>query len=136
MRFQQVDRDQERERPALEAVLDHYEVEYNPQRALGMAHCPLHEDATASLSYNTDRQLWKCHSCGEGGDAYTLIMKKEKTDFVGARALAASLALATRDAGGGDEHLSGSAYGGRRTVPARSRDRSRGGGYTPAWRRR
>lgn len=125
----------EREKPALEAVLDHYGVDINSHRAMGMTRCPLHEDTTPSFSYNTDRQLWKCHSCGEGGDAYTLIMKKESTDFVGARALAASLALTTRDAGGSDEHVSGSAYGGRRAVPGGSRNRSRGGGYVPAWRR-
>ncbi|MFF5606242.1 CHC2 zinc finger domain-containing protein [Streptomyces cellulosae] len=101
-----------------------------------MARCPLHEDQTPSFSWNTDRQLWKCHSCGEGGDAYTLIMKKEQTDFVGARSLAASLGLPARDAGGRDARVSGSAYGGRRTVPARSRNRSRRGGYVPAWRRR
>ncbi|WP_341849463.1 CHC2 zinc finger domain-containing protein [Streptomyces yokosukanensis] len=125
----------EREKPALEAVLEHYGVDINSHRAMGMARCPLHEDNTPSFSYNTDRQLWKCHSCGEGGDTYTLIMKKESTDFVGARAFAASLALATRDGGGGDERVSGSAYGGRRAVPAGSRDRKGRGGYTPAWRR-
>ncbi|WP_371674520.1 CHC2 zinc finger domain-containing protein [Streptomyces sp. NBC_00289] len=101
-----------------------------------MAPCPFHDDNTPSFSWNTDRQLWKCHSCGKGGDAFTLIMEKEGTDFVGARALAASLAFATRDAGGGGERLSGSSYAGRRKVSPRPGDRSRGGGYTPAWRRR
>ncbi|WP_368068010.1 CHC2 zinc finger domain-containing protein [Streptomyces sp. VNUA116] len=103
---------------------------------MGMAPCPFHEDATPSMSFNTDRGLWKCHSCGRGGDSYTLIMEKETTSFVGARALAASLALATRDAGGGDQHLSGSTYGGRRPVSGRPRDRAGRGGYVPAWRRR
>ncbi|MEU3709028.1 CHC2 zinc finger domain-containing protein [Streptomyces catenulae] len=125
----------EHEKPALEAVLDHYGVDINSQRAMGMTRCPLHEDNTPSFSYNIDRGLWKCHSCGRGGDAYTLIMEKEGIDFVGARALAASLALATRDVGGGNEHLSGSAYSGRRAVPAGSRHRKGRGGYVPAWRR-
>ncbi|MGW3336231.1 CHC2 zinc finger domain-containing protein [Streptomyces sp. NPDC001009] len=101
-----------------------------------MAACPLHDDATPSLSWNTDRQLWKCHSCGRGGDAFTLIMEKEGTDFVGARAFAASLSLATRDAGGSNRGLSGSSYAGRRAVPARPGNRSGGGNYIPAWRRR
>ncbi|MFC9736652.1 CHC2 zinc finger domain-containing protein [Streptomyces noursei] len=126
---------QEHEKPALDAVLEHYGVDINSQRAMGMARCPLHEDNTPSFSYNTDRGLWKCHSCGKGGDSFTLIMEKEETDFVGARTLATSLALATRDVGGGNEHVSGSAYGGRRAVPGHSRDRSRRGGYVPAWRR-
>ncbi|WP_460082445.1 CHC2 zinc finger domain-containing protein [Streptomyces variabilis] len=128
--------DQERERPTLEAVFEHYGVSFGSGRATGMARCPLHEDNTPSLSFNTDMGLWKCHSCGEGGDSYTLIMKKENLDFGGARALAASLALATRDVGGGDERVSGSAYGGRRSVPPRSRNRKGRGGYVPAWRRR
>lgn len=33
-----------------------------------MAHCPLHEDRTPSLSINQEDGLWKCHSCGEGGN--------------------------------------------------------------------
>ncbi|WP_254397092.1 CHC2 zinc finger domain-containing protein [Streptomyces sp. AC558_RSS880] len=101
-----------------------------------MTTCPLHEDNTPSMSFNTDKGLWKCHSCGKGGDSFTLIMEKEGTDFVGARALAASLAFATRDAGGGGERVSGSSYAGRRAVSPRPGNRPRGGGYTPAWRRR
>ncbi|WP_254792785.1 CHC2 zinc finger domain-containing protein [Streptomyces sp. CC77] len=127
--------DQGREKPTLAAVLEHLEVDFNPERTTGMAPCPLHDDNTPSFSYHLDRGLWKCHSCGEGGDSYTLIMKKEKTDFAGARALAASLCLATGDAGGGDHHLSGSAYGARRSVPSRSRNHPGRGGYVPAWRR-
>ncbi|MFD7738080.1 CHC2 zinc finger domain-containing protein [Kitasatospora sp. NPDC059800] len=124
------------QKPSLEALFEHYDVAFNSQRTIGMATCPLHDDRTPSLSYHLDRQVWKCHSCGAGGDAYSLIMEKESTDFVGARTLAASLALATRDAGGGNEQLSGSAYAGRRPVPGRSRDRAGRGGYVPAWRRR
>ncbi|WP_341533605.1 CHC2 zinc finger domain-containing protein [Streptomyces cinnamoneus] len=140
VRFEPIGRhdrdDEDEQKPTLESVLDHYGVEYNPQRATGMAPCPLHDDSTPSLSYNTDRQVWKCHSCGRGGDSYSLIMEKESTDFVGARALAASVALATRGTGGGNSFLSGSAYGGRRSLPGRSRDRAGRGGYVPAWRRR
>ncbi|WP_327431399.1 CHC2 zinc finger domain-containing protein [Streptomyces sp. NBC_01236] len=139
MRFSRIDndhQDQEYEKPTLEAVFEHYGIDVNPQRASGMAHCPLHEDDNPSFSWNTDRQVWKCHSCGEGGDSYTLIMKKEKTDFVGAKRLAASLAFATRDAGGGNRGLSGSSYAGRRKVSARSGDRAGRGNYVPAWRRR
>ncbi|MEU0739280.1 CHC2 zinc finger domain-containing protein [Streptomyces sp. NPDC006134] len=128
--------DQDQEKPTLAAVLDHYEVDYNPGRATGMAPCPLHEDNTPSLSYHLDRGLWKCHSCGEGGDSYSLLMKKEGVTFARARALAASLSLATEDAGGSDRELSGSAYGGRRSTSPRARHHEGRGGYVPAWRRR
>jgi len=138
MRFSRVDNDHraESEKPTLEAVFAHYGVEFDDHRAKGMAPCPFHDDDTPSLSWNTDRQVWKCHSCGEAGDSYTLIMKKENTDFVGAKRLAASLAFTTRDVGGGDHGLSGSSYAGRRPVHARSRDRAGRGNYVPAWRRR
>lgn len=146
MRFQRIDRrdqdDQDHEKPTLEAVFDHYDVDYNSERSIGMACCPLHEDRTPSFSYNLNRQLWKCHSCNQGGDSYEFIISYETTvhekelTFVGAKSLAATLGLATRDAGGGDEHVSGSAYGGRRKVSAEPRDRKGGGGYIPAWRRR
>ncbi|MFF4244283.1 CHC2 zinc finger domain-containing protein [Streptomyces sp. NPDC001822] len=137
MRVVRVDNDdQEHEKPTLEAVLEHYEVDFNSQRVTGMAPCPLHEDKTPSMSFNTDKGLWKCHSCGKGGDSFNLIMEKEEVDFVGARAFAASLAFATRDAGGGGERVSGSAYAGRRKVSPRQGNRPGGSSYTPAWRRR
>ncbi|MFF7021381.1 CHC2 zinc finger domain-containing protein [Streptomyces klenkii] len=145
MNIRRIDRgrnEDREEKPALEAVFGHYDLDYNPERATGMAPCPFHEDRTPSFSYNLDRQLWKCHSCQASGDSYEFIIHYETTvngneiAFVGAKSLAASLGLATSDAGGGDEHLSGSAYGGRRAVPSQSRDRKGRGGYVPAWRRR
>ncbi|MCC2278867.1 CHC2 zinc finger domain-containing protein [Streptomyces sp. ET3-23] len=146
MRFQRIDRGRddgyEQEKPTLEAVFGHYDLDYNPERAIGMAPCPLHEDRTPSFSYNLDRQVWKCHSCQRGGDSYEFIIHYETTvnrneiAFVGAKSLAASLGLATSDAGGGDERLSGSSYSGRRKVSAEPRDRKGRGGYVPAWRRR
>ncbi|WP_308402416.1 CHC2 zinc finger domain-containing protein [Streptomyces sp. TBY4] len=134
MRLRDIGRhdDGDQPRPDLVAVLEHYGVSMT---RTGMVACPLHEDRTPSCSVDENKGLWKCHSCGQGGDSYTLIMQKESTSFVGARTLAASLGLPADDAGGGDEHLSGSSYGGRRPVPGRSRDRRGGGGYVPAWRR-
>jgi hypothetical protein len=129
-------------KPSLEAVFGHYGLAYNPARAIGMATCPLHEDRTPSLSYSLDRQLWKCHSCQAGGDSFEFIIQYETTingneiAFVGAKSLAASLGLPAGDSRGGDEHLSGSAYGRGRQVPTGSRNRKDRGGYVPAWRRR
>ncbi|MEU7905907.1 CHC2 zinc finger domain-containing protein [Actinoplanes sp. NPDC049118] len=101
-----------------------------------MTHCPLHDDRTPSLSLQLEREVWHCHSCGKGGDAYQLIMEKEGIGFARARALATSLNLAARSTGGSDSELSGSRYGRRRTLPAGTRDRPRDSRYVPAWRRR
>ncbi|QQO39653.1 DNA primase [Streptomyces phage Hippo] len=122
-------------KPTLESTLLHYGVELHPERRTGMTRCPLHEDNTPSLSYNLDKELWRCHSCGQGGDSYTLIMKKEGTDFRGARTVGAALDLTEGSSGGGDEGVRGSRYGGRRTLPARKGTGS-DGGYRPAYRRR
>ncbi|GAA0967323.1 CHC2 zinc finger domain-containing protein [Actinocorallia libanotica] len=124
------------DKPDLGAVMDAFDVDYDPMRAAGMARCPLHEDNTPSMSFNTDKGLWRCHSCGEGGDSYTLIMKVKEVDFAGARSFAASLGLATGGAGGSGEQLSGSRFAGGRKVPARKGDRKGSSGYVPAWRRR
>ncbi|WP_407653494.1 CHC2 zinc finger domain-containing protein [Actinoplanes oblitus] len=123
-------------KPSLVAVLEHYGITVDPVRVTQMVACLLHDDHTPSCSIDTDRDLWRCHSCGKGGDSYSLIMEKEGVDFVRARALAASVGLATRGDGGSDSGLSGSRYGRRRQVPARPRDRPANGTYVPAWRRR
>ena len=34
--------------------------------------CPFHDDTKPSFSFNTDSGLYKCHSCGEQGNAYQL----------------------------------------------------------------
>lgn len=37
-----------------------------------MAHCPLHEDRTPSLSVHQDEGIWLCHQCGARGDLQKL----------------------------------------------------------------
>lgn len=123
-------------KPLLDEVMQHYGIDFRSSSNTGMAACPLHEDRTPSMSYRLDEGLWRCHSCDEGGDSYTLIMLKENTDFRGARTIASSLNFSEGNVGGGGEHVSGSRYGGRRKVPARSGNQPRDGGYVPAWRRR
>ncbi|MFI5840519.1 CHC2 zinc finger domain-containing protein [Catenuloplanes sp. NPDC051500] len=123
------------ERPDLTAVLEHYGVQVNTMRVTSMVACPLHEDNTPSCSINLDRQLWRCHSCNGGGSSWDLIMAKEETDFRGARAIAASVGFAAGAAGGGDEQVSGSAYGGRRAVAGRKGNQPGHGSYRPSWRR-
>ena len=124
------DDDDDDTKPLLTAVFDHYDVEYG-DRTTGMTNCPLHEDRTPSLSFNLDKGLWRCHSCGEGGDSYRLIERKEQTDFKGAREYAERIGFAE---GGGASEQYVSRYGGRRSAPSKSRPAS-GQGYTPAWRR-
>lgn len=53
--------------------------------------CPFHTEKTASFYVFPDRGTWRCFgSCGEGGDLFSFVQKRENLDFRGAlRVLAA-----------------------------------------------
>lgn len=119
------------EKPDLEALLEHYGSRTKPARNSYMTHCVLHEDRTPSLSVRIDDALWNCHSCGESGDSYTLIQKKEGTDFSGSRAFASALNLSTGGTGASNSELCGSRYAGGRKVPSGEGDRPKRSKYVP-----
>ncbi len=43
--------------------------------------CPFHNDKNPSFSVNREKNLYKCFSCGEGGDAFNFIMKQHNKTF-------------------------------------------------------
>jgi DNA primase len=44
--------------------------------------CPFHEDGTASLSVTPAKNLWHClGACGEGGDVFAWVMKRNGVSF-------------------------------------------------------
>ena len=56
--------------------------------------CPFHTEKTPSFYVFTDRGTWRCFgSCGEGGDLFTFVQKRENVEFPEA------LRLLARDAG-------------------------------------
>ena len=63
-----------KERLSLSAVLQHYHLE--PKN--NMLHCFYHEDKTASLQVNLEKNFYKCHSCGKTGDVIQFIEDYEK----------------------------------------------------------
>jgi DNA primase len=46
--------------------------------------CPFHEERTPSFNINADEKFFKCFGCGEGGDVFSFVQKKEGLDFVSA----------------------------------------------------
>lgn len=48
--------------------------------------CPFHgTDRNPSASLNEDEQVFKCHTCGIGGDAYAVVMEADGIDFLSAK---------------------------------------------------
>ena len=63
-----------KERLSLSAVLQHYHLQ--PKNK--MLHCFYHEDKTASLQVNLEKNFYKCHSCEKTGDVIQFIEDYEK----------------------------------------------------------
>src|SRR5579862_8726586 len=51
--------------------------------------CPFHADKKPSFSVTPQFQSYRCWSCGEKGDIFTIIQKKENLEFIEALELLA-----------------------------------------------
>lgn len=86
-----------RESCRVEDVLSSYGVELKPSPKGFKCKCPIDDHSGSSLPFEvyTDSNTWRCHACGDGGDAIKLIMQLEgysRADFPLAIEKAASIA--------------------------------------------
>lgn len=44
--------------------------------------CPFHSDHSPSMSISKDRQIYKCFSCGAGGNVFTFVKNYENISFI------------------------------------------------------
>jgi DNA primase len=144
VRFHRIDSDRSGgsdSKPTLDAVMHHFDVDFNDQRNTGMAKCPLHDDNTPSFSYRLDEGLWNCHSCGNGGDSFTLIEKYHTEqlgkviDFKQAKAYAKEHGLEEGQVAAKSDGYT-SRYGGGHRAAQKKPGKKTGSGYVPAWKRK
>lgn len=74
-------------KPDLQSVLLYYGLDVNHS---GNYTCIFHSETRASMSVNLDESVVQCFSCGEAGDSWSIIQKKEGLDFRESIAFAAN----------------------------------------------
>jgi len=78
--IRQQDIDELRERADIvEVISDYVQLKKAGRYLKGL--CPFHDEKTPSFHVDPARQLFHCFGCGEGGNVYGFLMKKEGLDF-------------------------------------------------------
>ena len=73
----------------IESVLKHADIvqivsSYIPVEKHGRSHlsiCPFHDDKNPSMNISSEKQIFKCFSCGAGGNAIGFVQRYEKIPF-------------------------------------------------------
>lgn len=62
-------------------VIGHY-VTLNRKGKDYQCVCPFHDDHSPSMSISTEKQIYKCFSCGAGGNVFTFVKNYEKISYI------------------------------------------------------
>jgi DNA primase len=69
--------------------------------------CPFHSEKTPSFYVNAEKQLWKCHGCGAGGDLIKFVERYENVDFpIAMRMLATRAGIVLQESPGAQRRRS------------------------------
>ncbi len=77
------------DRDLIESVLKHADIvnvissyiNVIPKGKNAVAICPFHNDTNPSLNISVEKQIYKCFSCGEGGNAISFVRNYEHVSF-------------------------------------------------------
>ncbi|MBY0551694.1 MAG: DNA primase [Candidatus Obscuribacterales bacterium] len=64
----------------LEVVSEHVVMKRSGKDYKGL--CPFHPEKSPSFFVNSEKGIYKCFGCGEGGDVFTFVQKIRKLDFI------------------------------------------------------
>ncbi|MBD3291936.1 MAG: DNA primase, partial [Armatimonadia bacterium] len=63
----------------VEVIGQHVRLEKSGNRFKGL--CPFHQEKTPSFTVDPERGFYHCFGCGEGGDIYSFVMKRDGLSF-------------------------------------------------------
>ncbi|MGI5816875.1 MAG: DNA primase [Armatimonadota bacterium] len=63
----------------IEVIGQHVRLERSGQRFKGL--CPFHQEKTPSFTVDPERGFYHCFGCGEGGDIFSFVMKRDGLSF-------------------------------------------------------
>jgi len=64
----------------VDVVSDHVVLTRKGKSFLGI--CPFHDDSSPSMNVSQDKQIFKCFSCGAGGNVFTFLRNIENISFI------------------------------------------------------
>lgn len=105
-----------KQRLSLSEVLEHYSL----QPKNNMLKCFMHDDKTASLQVNLEKNFYKCHACGKTGDVIQFIEDYEKISkheaIKKAESLMSNEQLSVKNIRGTAENLGQTNFSGERSA--------------------
>lgn len=63
----------------VEIISDHVTLTKKGRSHIGL--CPFHDDHSPSMNVSQDKQIYKCFSCGAGGNVFTFLTELERISF-------------------------------------------------------